>query len=433
MEWRGMQSSTRTKETDMDFRITEIERVTVDVPFTEVAGRNMRRQLAGWSVSEVLQVKTNVGLVGIGETIVNYTWARVPENALRETIGKNPFELLYRDDLGAGLQIALWDLAGKLAGVPTYTLLGRKVRDAAPIAWWCIDMPAEDWALEAQRAMRLGYTDFKLKGRPWFDIVEQIGAVCRVVPDTSRIDVDFNEFLLDADNALTLLPELEEFPNVHIFESPIPQRDVEGNQRLRSALRSQVAHHYGSPPVVTAVKEGVCDGFVLCCGANLFLSHARTAEQLNMPFWIQLVGTGITTTWALHLGLVLNQAKWPAITCLNVYEEQLLAEAVAVSDGHARVSERPGLGIELDADAIARLRVEPPVEKRTPRWIHTVRFDAGPTVHFKDYGAYQTEFHARRLPPNHRRVRLETWEDDGSPAFDRLFRQVQDGPVRIEG
>lgn len=413
----------------MDFRITDIEKVTVDVPFTETAGRNMRRQLDLWSVSEVLKVRTNVGLVGIGETIVHYTWARVSDNALKEVVGKNPFDLLYRDDLGAGLQIALWDLAGKYSGVPTYALLGKKVRDDVPLAWWCIDMPPEDWASEAQTATKRGYTSFKLKGRPWRDIVEQIAAVCKVVPKTFLIDVDFNEFLLDAENAIPVCLELEKFENVHIFESPIPQRDIEGNQRLRARLRSKIAHHFGNPPIVTAVKEDVCDGFVICAGADTFLTQARTAQTLNMPFWIQLVGTGITTTWANHLGAVLTHATWPAITCLNIYSEQLLTNPIVVKDGHVRVNETPGLGIELDEDALARYRVETPYEKPVPRWIHLIRFKDGVTAYYPDEATYRQDFYARKLPARHRNVRLETWFDDGTPAFGQMYEEVLKGPV----
>ena len=57
----------------MDFRITEIEKTTVDVPYAEVAERHLLRELPLWSVSEVLRVHTNVAPTGIGETIVNYT------------------------------------------------------------------------------------------------------------------------------------------------------------------------------------------------------------------------------------------------------------------------------------------------------------------------------------------------------------------------
>ncbi len=50
---------------------------------------------------------------------------------------------MWDDGLGAGLQMALFDAAGKLAGVPVYRLLGPKVRDWCPISFWDHDMSPE--------------------------------------------------------------------------------------------------------------------------------------------------------------------------------------------------------------------------------------------------------------------------------------------------
>jgi L-alanine-DL-glutamate epimerase-like enolase superfamily enzyme len=414
----------------MEFRITDIETVTVDVPFTEVAGRNMRRASLAWSVSEVVRVKTNVGLEGVGETIVNYTWSRGSDEKRREAVGRNPFELLYRDDLGAGLQIAIWDLAAQHAGVPVHALIGDRVREAAPIAWWCIDMPPTDWADEARRAVAAGYTTFKLKGRPWWDIVEQVEAVVAAVGPDVLIDLDFNELLLNADNALDVCRRLEAIPSVAIFESPIPQGDIKGNQRLRAELRSEIAHHMGNPPVPTAAREGVCDGFVVCAGAAQLTRQAHAAQELAMPFWIQLVGTGITTTWASHLGVALQNATWPAITCMNIYSEQLISQPIEVVDGHIAVSDEVGLGLQLDEDAIERLRVDPEAHVETPRVIYTAVFADGQQAHYRDEDAYRQDFKAGNMPIAHRDVRMDTWRDDGSDAFAELLARVAAGPVR---
>ena len=101
----------------------------------------MARTQPEWSISEICKVTTDADLVGIGETLVNYSWASVTEATVDRVLSGNPFELMWDDTLGAGLQIALLDVAGKAAGVPLYRLLGNKVRDWCPVAWWSIDMP----------------------------------------------------------------------------------------------------------------------------------------------------------------------------------------------------------------------------------------------------------------------------------------------------
>ena len=110
-------------------KVTAVERILLDVPFGAVAERNMNRTLAGWHISEVCRVETDAGIVGYGETLPNYTWKTVSQEAIDRTIGRDPFEVMWDDSLGAGLQMALFDAAGKAAGIPCYRLMGSKVRD----------------------------------------------------------------------------------------------------------------------------------------------------------------------------------------------------------------------------------------------------------------------------------------------------------------
>ena len=57
------------------------------------------------------------------------------------------------------------------------------------------------------------------------------------------------------------------------------------------------------------------------------------AAEANMPCWLQLVGSGITTVWAAHFASVLEAASWPAITAMNILESQLLAEPIDMVGG----------------------------------------------------------------------------------------------------
>src|SRR5262249_56351845 len=101
--------------------------------------------------------------------------------------------------------------------------------------------PPGDFAAGARSALAQGSPSYKLKARPWFDIREQVRAVCAVVPPTFHLDVDFNGLLVDSASAVPILRELEQFPNVSFFESPIPQHDVEGNKRVRAQTRCAIA------------------------------------------------------------------------------------------------------------------------------------------------------------------------------------------------
>src|SRR5277367_2565672 len=108
-------------------RIKNIERFWLDVPFHPIPERNMSRQNWGWRISEMLRVETDNGIVGYGETMPNYSWGKVTDEAIARAKGQNPFDIMWDDSLGAGLQMACFDAAGKAADVPVHRLLGNKV------------------------------------------------------------------------------------------------------------------------------------------------------------------------------------------------------------------------------------------------------------------------------------------------------------------
>ena len=100
-------------------RIVDVERIVVDVPFTPRCQQWNAREVWQWRISEIIRVTTDApDIVGYGETILHYTWGRVSDEAIARVKGKNPSECLGDDSLGAGLQMALYDVVGKAQGVP---------------------------------------------------------------------------------------------------------------------------------------------------------------------------------------------------------------------------------------------------------------------------------------------------------------------------
>ena len=90
------------------------------------------RLVYNWSVLELCKVTTDTGHVGWGETVIRYTYGRVTDQTVARVLGQRPAELMNDDSLGAGLQMALFDLVGKILEVPVYELIGMKVRDWTP-------------------------------------------------------------------------------------------------------------------------------------------------------------------------------------------------------------------------------------------------------------------------------------------------------------
>jgi len=422
-------------------KVVDVERIMVDVPFTARQQRITEREVGNWSILELCKVTTDTGHMGWGETVVHYTWARVSDASVQRVMGQSPAQMMHDDSLGAGLQMALYDVVGKILEVPVYHLLGQKVRDWVPISWWSIDASPQEWAAEAKDAIKNGYTSFKLKPRPWWDIVAQIGAIAKVVPPYFKLDLDPNGTFQNAASAIPIIKKLEAFENVAMFETPIPQQDVLGNRQIRQAINRPIAMHFGSPPYITNVREGVCDGYVLCAGQSALMRQATLSAEAELPFWLQLVGNGLTTTWAAHLGAVFTHATWPTITCINLYSHQLLKKKIEVVGGYHKVPDGPGLGIELDERAIKKYRVsekdlKPFKEKGEfyahppPRIINSIVYPDGSCVHMGTSTQGYGYFCAGHGPAQAPGTRLVAQPDDGSKAWAALFKKATEHPVR---
>ena len=409
----------------MNLTVKNVERIWVDVPYRPVPKRNMIRELPHWTIFELCQVTLECGVVGVGETMVFYTWGNVTDESVARVLGKTATEVMWDDSIGAGLQMALFDAVGKALDVPVYQLLGQKVRDDALISWWSIDLPPEDWLEECREAVSQGYTSYKFKARPWFDLDEQMRAVTAEMPAHFEIDLDFNTMLNDSAHAVRVLREMEKYPQLKIYESPIPQGDVAGNKYLRAQTCVPIAMHVGNPPLMTALYEDVCDGFVVCCGVSQALRESHIIAQANKVFWLQLVGTGITATMALHLAAVSTHARWPAVNCHNLYEHTLLSDPIQVRGGLVPVPEGPGLGIEIDLDAVERFRIEPIAKPYPyPDLLMRLSWPGGTEDYYAHGLQYWEDFIGGRRPIFTPGARLEIVPNDGSQAWRELREQA---------
>ena len=410
--------------------IKKVERTWVEVPFRPVPDRNMKRELYHWRYFEICEIELQCGVKGFGEAMVYYGGRPLEDATIARVMGKKAAEVMWDDSLGHGLQQALFDAAAKVQGVPIYRLLGRQHRDRAFVSWWAIDMPGRDWVSECKDAVAAGYTDFKTKARPWFDLDDQCRVLTATLPEHFKIDFDYNATLMDSAHAIPYCTRLEKYHHIAIWESPIPQGDVEGNKLLRKRTRIPIAHHFGNPPIMTALREEVCDGFVIGGAAGRVMNNATVAAAASKPFWLQLVGTGITANFALHFGAVLSHARWPAVNCHQLYTHQMITPGMEVANGMAAIPEKPGMGVDLDRDAIERFRIEP-LSKRPypyPGQLLAIRWPSGATSYYTHMHQYFDAFRAGKLPVYPRGVYLESIPDNGSPEWkDLQARATKEG------
>ena len=419
----------------LDTSIKKVDRIWVEVPFRPVPDRNMKRELYHWRYFEICKVTLACGVVGFGEAMVYYGGRPLSDEIIGRVTGKKAAEVMWDDSLGNGLQQALFDAVGKVNDVPIYRLLGHKYRDRPFVSWWAIDITGKDWASECKDAVTEGYTDFKTKARPWFDLDDQCKVLTATLPDHFKIDFDYNSTLLDTARAIRYCTELEKYHHIAIWETPIPQGDVEGNKLLRKRTTIPIAHHFGSPPIMTALRQEVCDGFVIGGAATRVMNNGTVAGAASKPFWLQQVGTGITGTFSLHFGAVLSHARWPAVNCHQLYTKHMVTPGIKVENGTAAVPEGPGMGVDLDEDAVERFRVEP-LKKNPypyPGQLLAIRWPSGATSYYTHMRQYFDAFRAGKLPVFPRGVYLESIPDNGSGEWKELQARAGKKAVHSAG
>lgn len=438
-------------------QIATVDRIPIELPFRAVPRRNMKRELPHWNRFEIFEVELESGDVGYGETMTYYTWGDTSDEDVEHVRGQNAVSFMWDDSIGAGLQMALFDAVGKALSVPVHALMGTKYHEEVPLSWWCIDMPPKDWLAECEQAVEQGYTVAKLKGRPWFDIREQIDLLCRELPDWFLLDIDFNETLLDAEKAIPLLQELEEYPQVARIETPIPQEDVRGNKRIQASIESDLVLHYGLPDPLSALREDSADGFVLTGGASQLRREAAVAAMANKPCWLQLVGSDLTAAFSLHCNAVLESAEWSAINCHQLFASSPFDSHLSVVDGQANVPDRPGLGVYMDRDKLEQYRITEPDqiesstqsldadhtdfyrrmqtrERYSPNRLIETRWRDGTRMYFCGENDQLLRYAqvAGNVPYFERAVETRLISDDETERWETLHQQAREEPVVVE-
>jgi muconate cycloisomerase len=259
-------------------------------------------------------------------------------------------------------EMALFDLVGRALGLPAHALLGGAVRQRVPCDYWIGQQGPEDAGRAARKGREMGFHGLKMKcaiDDPW---VERMQAILDAAGPEFLVTIDPNERFYRPAEAIRLARTLERFPNIAVYEDPVPKWNLDWYRQIRAAIPVPVALHLSSPrDVINAIKAEACDHLNLGGGMVQFGRNAAMAAAAGMLCWH---GSGVDLGIAEHAYL---QAAACARNCVLpsdlvggwVREDDLIVEPVRFEDGHARLPDRPGLGCELDEDAVARYAVTP--------------------------------------------------------------------------
>lgn len=174
------------------------------------------------------------------------------------------------------------------------------------------------------------------------------------VPPDYQLSVDANDSFDTPVRTLEIARQLQDY-NIESFETPIPQVDIAGYQKIKQHTEMPITIHFGTPDPIEAIRAKMNDSFIIADPDSRAANAKREAtisEAAHLPIWIQVVGLGITTCYVTHLAAVMRNATMPPITLNALRAFNLVTlSTIPLVDGYAPVPTKPGLGVELDEAA----------------------------------------------------------------------------------
>ena len=395
-------------------KISDIEAIQI---YPRIAARNADRKVNFQRTNHraVFKVKADNGIVGYGET----RYDAPPRSSFEYLIGRSPFDFINAN-LNTGLMGALYDAMGKHLEMPAHMLMGQKVRDRVPVAAWTRPASPEDLASEVQRAVAEGYMIFKMHTCEHYDVLEQNRAVEEVAPEGFRMHYDFNHNRPSM-AVLRLIQELEKSPVVGIIEDPLVWRDIDGWRRLREKTSLPLLMHGPQLGAGPEIIQGCADAYMVGeSGIGNSIARGFACGAANLSTVIQLTGGTLTKAMAMHMGAVLPIVSH-SINLDDQYEEDVTVARIPVVEGCSPVPEGPGLGVEVDEEALAGAEANRPTVP--PRHVGVLHLPGGHRLYTRSYPSIsrQTGFAEGAI----RGLRFEIREDDGSPEFAQIYERIQ--------
>lgn len=284
----------------------------------------------------------------------------------------------------SGVDIALWDIAGKVAGLPLYQLVGGKCRDRLNVYGYGmmlrkVDDLAGQFEEEAAAIKAAGFNATKMKvGLGPKEDVKLIEAVRRGVGDDFRFMVDANHCYTISD-AFYVGRAMEDL-DVYWFEEPVAPEDYVGYRELRSGLKVNISGgeaeftRWGWKGLLENRCVDIAQPEVCALGGIteylkvLALCHAHFTPVVN-HVWGSAVAVAtnthlLTAMPALPGGLHPWQPMLEFDTTPNKFRDEILTEPlniqgqVAANNGTIGIPGGPGLGIEIDRNFVRSFEID---------------------------------------------------------------------------
>ncbi|MFO0801727.1 MAG: mandelate racemase/muconate lactonizing enzyme family protein [Gemmataceae bacterium] len=369
-------------------KIIRIEPIPICVPLKK--GLTAKTAHGEHAVSPYVLVKihTDAGITGLGEATISGLWsgetqagtvAAIAEYIAPQLLGMDPrditacrramdFIIKLNPFTKSAAEMALWDIAGKSAGLPVYQLLGGKVRDRVRIKLvvWARDVAGSRSMAEGH--LKLGVSCVKVKtGLDPVTDVARVKAVREVAGPDIPVTLDSN-CGWTIQQAKWCLRELGG-TNLLLAEQPIPAGDPAALAEVRASTHTPImadesvftlqdalllAQHRAAD--ILSIYPGKHGGIA----ATTEIIAVAKAAGLRCTIGSNLE-LGIGTAAMLHIAAAYPEVDtdaFPADTIGPFYHDaDLITQPLDLGPPYAKVPDGPGLGVELDETQLKKYRV----------------------------------------------------------------------------
>jgi D-galactarolactone cycloisomerase len=348
----------------------------------------------------LVELETEDGIVGWGEALglSDVIVVLIEKHLAGVVIGEDPVQVeilwdrMYRkisnseySGLGiaaiSAIDIALWDIIGKMVNEPVYKLLGGAYRKSVEAyATGCFfksrdfDQIVDDTKKEVRKYVDKGFKKVKMKFGLGVDRdLERIDAVREFIGDDITLMVDSNNSY-DYISALKVGREMEKRKNILFFEGPLPVTNIQGHVRLCEALDLPIANGENAS-LLTEFHQLLASHAVdilqpdLCFAGGL--TQGKKIRDLCLLFQVPLFphvwGSVVGMKAAIQFLATLpdwNSSFFSAFTPLFEFEQnsspmqaELDDEPLSLENGCIALSDEPGLGIKINREILNRYKI----------------------------------------------------------------------------
>ena len=339
----------------------------------------------------LVKVTTDEGITGWGEAHhgrAHTAVAKLIDTTLKQLVaGMDPLETtpawerMYRFQLAShgmgagaclaisGIDMALWDIRGKAAGLPLYKLLGG-ARKAIPAYAGGVSLgyqPPSSLVEEAGKALAEGYKALKLRvGDSVPRDVERLHAVRQAFRSTEILtDANIGYCVEDVRRVMPVMDEL----GIGWLEEPFPAHDYRSYREAKSFGRTPLAageNHYTRFEFNRVIEDGAITilqpDLSKAGGITEALRIAALASAWKLPVHPHSSMTGINHAATIHFLAAIDNGGYfeGDVSRANRFRDELVDNPGRVDrDGHVWPLEKPGIGLEVNEDFFLK---HPPIE-----------------------------------------------------------------------